>query len=218
MAASSSKARIRATTAPDPKPKSLMVRIRLGAPLTLLIAAGCVGGTYLPGTGGLGIGGHLGSLLLPWTWLQLLTWPLAHANTTHLLSNMMLFLLLSPNLERKQGGIGYLFSLLLTSVIIGVGHLAFGASNTQLIGASGWVFMMIILTTFTTGEPGTVSIPTIIVGGLYALQEIRAALTPNQVSQFAHLLGGACGLVFGLVGSGQPAKPISANPPGAAAP
>mgnify|MGYP001563384866 CR=1 FL=1 len=195
-----------------------MVRIHVGAPLTLLIAAGCVGCTYFPGTARLGIGGHLGALLLPWTWLQLLTWPLVHANTAHLLGNMMLFLLLSPNLERKQGGIGYLFSLLLTSVVIGVGHLAFGANNTQLIGASGWVFMMIILTTFTTGEPGTVSIPTIIVGGLYAWQEIMAALTPNQVSQFAHLLGGACGLIFGLVGSGQPAKPKNSNPPGTAEP
>ncbi len=122
-----------------------MVRIRLGAPLTLLAAAGCVGGTYFPGTSQLGIGGSLGSLLLPWTWLQLLTWPFVHANTAHLLGNMMLFLLLSPNLERKQGGLAYLFSLVLTSLVIGVGHLAFGASNTQLVGASGWVFMMIIL-------------------------------------------------------------------------
>jgi hypothetical protein len=55
-------------------------------------------------------------------------------------------------------------------------------------------------------------------GGLYALQEIRAAFTPNQVSQFAHLLGGACGLAFGLVGSGQQVKPINADPPGTVGP
>jgi membrane associated rhomboid family serine protease len=191
-----------------------MVRIRAGAPLTLIIAAGCVGGTYLPGAAHLAIGGQLSALLLPWTWLQLLAWPFVHASTAHLLGNMMLFLLLSPHLERKQGGVGYLFTLGLTAVIIGMGHLAFGASNTHLIGASGWVFMMIILTTFTTGEPGTVSIPTIIVGGLYAWQEIRAALTPNQVSQFAHLLGGACGLIFGLIGRGLPGRPDSSSAAG----
>jgi membrane associated rhomboid family serine protease len=63
--------------------------------------------------------------------------------------------------------------------------------------------MMILLSTFTTGEPGTISIPTLIVAALYAWQEVRAALAPNQVSHFAHLLGGACGLLFGLCGSGQ---------------
>lgn len=183
-----------------------MIRIRAGAPLTLIVAAGCVAGTYIPGATSLGIGGHLESLVVPWNWPKLLAWPLVHANTGHLLGNMMLFLLLSPNLERKQGAIRYVFTLMLTSVIVGAGHLTFGASNTHLIGASGWVFMMIILTTFTTGEPGTISVPTIIVGALYAWQEIRAALTPNQVSQFAHLLGGACGLMYGILGFGQPAK------------
>jgi membrane associated rhomboid family serine protease len=180
-----------------------MNRIRIGAPLTLLVAAGCIAGTYLPGAGLFGISGGLGALLLPWTWLRLITWPLVHANTGHLLSNMMLFLLLSPNLEAKQGAFEYLFCLILTAVIVGIGHLAFGHDNTALIGASAWVFMMILLSTFTTGEPGTISIPTLIVAALYAWQEVRAALAPNQVSHFAHLLGGACGLLFGLCGSGQ---------------
>lgn len=193
-----------------------MKRIRVGAPLTLLVAAGCVCGTYFPGAAHLGISGGLGSLLLPWTWLQLLTWPFVHANTEHLLGNMMLFLLLSPGLEQKQGGLEYLFCLIVTAAIIGIGHLAIGHANTALIGASGWVFMMILLSTFTTGEIGTIAIPTIIVAGLYGWREIRAAMTPNQVSQFAHLLGGACGLLFGLFGSGQHAPsesgPVLAPP------
>ena len=186
-----------------------MKRIRLGAPLTLLVAAGCVLGTYLPGASHFGISGGLGSLVLPWTWLRLITWPFVHADTTHLLGNMMFFLLLSPNLEKKQGWPEYIFCLLATALVIGIGHLAFGHSNTMLIGASGWVFMMILLSTFVGNEPGTISIPTLIVGGLYAWQEVRAALTPNQVSQYAHLLGGACGLIYGMLGSGQ--RPAS-NP------
>jgi membrane associated rhomboid family serine protease len=180
-----------------------MSRIRIGAPLTLLVAVGCVVGTYLPGASLFGISGGIGSLLLPWTWLRLVTWPFVHANTGHLLSNMMLFLLLSPNLEAKQGKLEYAFCLILTSVVVGVGHLVLGHSNTTLVGASGWVFMMIILSTFTIGEAGTISIPTLIVAALYGWQEVRAALTPNQISQFAHLLGGACGLLFGVLGSGQ---------------
>src|SRR5262249_28327110 len=142
-------------------------------------------------------------LWMPWTWVRLLTWPFVHADTAHLLGNMMLFLLLSPNLEARQGKVEYLFCLAVTAVIVGIGHLAFGRTGTALIGASGWVFMMILLSTFTTGEARTIAIPTLLVAGLYAWQEIKLALTPNQVSQFAHLLGGACGLVYGLLGSGQ---------------
>ncbi len=169
----------------------------------MLIAAGCVLGTYLPGAAHFGISGGLGSLLLPWTWVRLVTWPFVHADTAHLLGNMMLFLLLSPNLEKKQGWFEFGFCLLATAVVIGLCHLAFGRGHTVLVGASGWVFMMILLSTFVSGEPGTISVPTLIVAGLFAWQEVRAALTPNQISQLAHLLGGVCGLVFGLLGSGR---------------
>lgn len=182
-----------------------MRRIRLGAPLSLLIAAGCVAGTYLPGASHLGISGSLSSLLLPWTWLTLVTWPFVHAGTGHLIANLMMFLLLAPRLEKSQGWVEYLFCLVVTSVIIGIGHLAFGQAHTALIGASGWVFMLILLSTFAGGEPGTIAIPTLIVAALYGWQEVRAAFGDNQISQFAHLLGGACGLVFGLLGSGQKA-------------
>jgi membrane associated rhomboid family serine protease len=188
-------------------------RIRLGAPLTLLLAAGCVAGTYVPGAAQFGIGGSLGSLLYPWTWLKLLTWPFVHADTAHLAGNMMFFLLLSPRLEKSQGWFEYTCCLVVTSLLIGIAHLAFGQGNTALIGASGWVFMMILLTTFTSGEAGTVAIPTLIVGVLYGWQEVRAALSPNHVSQFAHLLGGACGLIFGFFGSGQKAADTTATSP-----
>jgi membrane associated rhomboid family serine protease len=192
-----------------------MSRIRIGAPLTLLIVAGCVAGTYLPGSGQFGISGGLGSLLLPWTWLRLVTWPFVHADSGHLMGNMMLFLLLSPNLETKQGVLGYIFCLGLTGVIVGLGHLALGQNNTVLVGASGWVFMMILLSTFTTGEARTISVPTLLVATLYAWQEIRAAMMPNSISQFAHLLGGACGLAFGFFGSAQSqAKEANALPAG----
>jgi rhomboid protease GluP len=180
-----------------------MSRIRLGPPCSLLVALGCVAGTYWPGAELFGIGSGLGALGSPFTWLRLVTWPFVHADTTHLVSNLMLLLLLSPGLEEKQGALEYLFCLVLTAVIIGFAHLTFGHNDTALAGASGWVFMMIILTTFTSGPARTISVPTLVVALLYGAQEVRAAFIPNAVSQFAHLLGGACGLAFGLLGSGR---------------
>jgi membrane associated rhomboid family serine protease len=172
----------------------------------LLVAFGCVLGTYWPGAQALGIGGGIPALLAPLTWLRLGTWPFVHADSAHLASNMMFFLLLSPGLEEKQGALEYGFCLLLTALVIGLAHLVFGSSGTVLVGASGWVFMMIILATFTTGAERTVSVPTLLVAVLYGWQELRAAFTPNAVSHFAHLLGGACGLAFGLLGSGRRAE------------
>lgn len=180
-----------------------MSRIRLGPPCTLVVALLCVLGTYWPGAAFFAIGGGLGALGSPLTWLRLLTWPFVHADTGHLAGNLMFFFLLSPALEERQGVLEYLFCLAAAAAVIGLAHLAFGRANTTLLGASGWIFMMILLTTFTAGETLTVSVPTLAVAVLYGTQEIRAALTPNAVSQFAHLLGGACGFAFGLLGSGR---------------
>jgi membrane associated rhomboid family serine protease len=113
---------------------------------------------------------------------------------------MMLFLILSPGLERRLGFGRYMLCLAGTAVFVGLGHIAFGSQNSILGGASGWVFMMIILATFAGNEPGTVSIPTILVGVMYAGQEIGGALGPGNVSHLAHLLGGVCGLAAGMVG------------------
>ena len=62
---------------------------------------------------------------------------------------------------------------------------------------------MFMLSTFTTRELGTVSVPTIIVGILYAWQKVRADFSPTHVSQYAHLFGGLCGFAYGLIGVGR---------------
>lgn len=179
-----------------------MPRIRIGAPLSLAILAGCIAGTYLPGATWFGLSGNLSALMVPLTWLRLFMWPLVHAGTAHLLANIMLFLLLAPALEKRQGPWEFLGCLAATAAVIGLAHLSFGGGHV-LVGASGWVFMMIILSTFTSDEPGVVALPTLIVAVLYGVQELRAAFEASNVSHFAHFLGGACGFAFGLLGSGR---------------
>ncbi len=180
-----------------------MGKIRFEAPLTLFLTAGCILATYLPLADSLAIGGSLASLLHPWTWVRLLLWPFVHETTSHLLGNLMLFLILSPQIELRQGWLRYLAYLGFCSVVIGLGHLTFGAPGSFLVGASGWVFMLILLSTFVTNAQGTIPLHTLLVAGLYGWQELRAALTPNQVSHFAHFLGGICGLLFGYLGRGR---------------
>jgi len=180
-----------------------MRRIRLGAPLSLLIAAGCVAGTYVPGAMHFGIGGSLGSLFLAVDLLTLLTWPFVHADTTHLLGNMMLFSFALANLEKKQGWFEYLCCLAATAVVIGIAQSRVwprqhGACRCQRLGFhdDSAIHVHVRGSGRRRGSHPHRRLALRVAGG-------PAALTPNQVSQFAHLLGGACGLVFGLLGSGQ---------------
>ena len=82
---------------------------------------------------------------------------------------------------------------------------------------SRWVWALVVLGAWIAGWALTKGTDTLVVAALFGWQEIRAALTPSSVSQFAHLLGGACGLLYGLLGSGQ-RTPAGTAPAPAATP
>jgi GlpG protein len=43
---------------------------------------------------------------------------------------------------------------------------------------------------------------------LFIGKEVLAALSADQVSQFAHIMGGVCGSIFGLVGRNKTGRMI----------
>jgi rhomboid protease GluP len=186
------------------------MRITFCAPLTLLIAALCAAVTYLPGAAELlGARGSLGGLFSPLNWARLLSWPFAHGDTLHLLANLSMLLLLGPIVEVRLGKVEYLFSLAATAIFVGLVHATLGSG--LLIGASGWVFMLILLSGFASSAKG-LPFHTLLVAIIYMGHEIVAALSSaDNISRLAHLAGGLCGLAFGLLGSGgrQPAPPSS---------
>jgi len=91
----------------------------------------------------------------------------------------------------------------------GVTALVTGVLNvlifpTGLMGASGIVFMMILLASFTNFNKGEIPITFILIMVLYLGQEVWNAITDrDQISQFAHIIGGFCGSLFGFF---RPAK------------
>ena len=87
-------------------------------------------------------------------YVGLFTHILGHANWQHLISNFMLILLLGPILEERHGSGPLLIMIALTALITGLANLIF--SDGVLLGASGVVFMMILLASMANVRGGEI--------------------------------------------------------------
>jgi membrane associated rhomboid family serine protease len=71
--------------------------------------------------------------------------------------------------------------------------------STGLMGASGLVFMMILLASFTNHKEGEIPLTFILVLVLFLAKEVVQAFSNDDISQFAHILGGVIGSLFGFI-------------------
>lgn len=126
---------------------------------------------------------------------------LGHANWQHLIGNFMLILLLGPILEERHGSGPLLIMIALTALITGLANLVF--SDGTLAGASGVVFMMILLASMANVRGGEIPLTFIAVAVIYMGGEIIRAFREDQVSQMAHLVGGFAGAAFGFIIAGS---------------
>jgi membrane associated rhomboid family serine protease len=136
------------------------------------------------------------TLTSPLFYLSSVLYPLGHASFSHLNSNLLLFLLVGPSVEEKYGAKRLVLMSLITAVLTAVIQIFFFKHG--LLGASGIVFMLIILSSLTNFKSGEIPITFILVTVIFIGKEIAASFTPDNVSQFAHILGGVCGAFFGL--------------------
>ena len=133
---------------------------------------------------------------------------LGHKDWNHLLSNFMLILLLGPLLEERFGSVKLLGMIVVTALVTGLVNVA--VADTALLGASGIVFMMILLGSTANIRQGEIPLTFLAVSVIYLGGEIVRALdTEDQISQMAHLIGGVVGAVFGfLAAKGSEAKAL----------
>jgi membrane associated rhomboid family serine protease len=136
------------------------------------------------------------------SWIVLFTHVMGHSGWTHLLSNFALILLLGPILEENYGSLSLFFMMALTALVTGALNAIF--FSTALRGASGVVFMMILLASFTNFKQGEIPLTFILVLVLYLGREIFNSFSTNNISEFAHIVGGFCGSLFGFF---RPPKP-----------
>jgi membrane associated rhomboid family serine protease len=130
------------------------------------------------------------------SWVTLITHAIGHSSWEHLISNFSLILLIGPILEERYGSGRLLFMMFITALVTGV--LNTFLFSTGLLGASGIVFMMILLASFTNFGKGEIPLTFLLILALYLGQEVFNAFGNDDISQFGHIIGGLCGSFFGF--------------------
>lgn len=134
----------------------------------------------------------------PLFYVRLFGHVLGHADWNHFLNNMLLLLVIGPPMEEKYGSRPLLLGLLATALISGVLQ-CFLFPGAALLGASGIVFMLIMLSSLAGMRSGSIPLTLLLVAALYLGQQVYAMLfVRDQVANFMHIIGGLCGTGFGF--------------------
>lgn len=122
---------------------------------------------------------------------------LGHSDWNHLLGNFSFILLLGPLMEERYGSKMLLVMFLVTALVTGVINACL--IPTSLHGASGIVFMLIVLSSIVTINKNEIPISFIFIVALYFGREVMNAGSNMSVSAIAHIAGGLCGSMFGFL-------------------
>ena len=138
------------------------------------------------------------SLLNPLTYIRLFTHSIGHKDWDHLVSNFLYILLIGPMIEEKYGSINLLVMLLITSLIISLFNIIF--NNYIILGASGNVYMLIVLSSFSNISEGKIPLTLILIFVFYIISEIKKSILDGnkKVYHDGHLLGAISGILFGF--------------------
>ena len=148
---------------------------------------------------------YRGSLKDPLFYIRLFGHVLGHASWDHFLNNMLLLLVIGPPMEEKYGSGPLLKGILLTALISGVLQCVL-FPHTALLGASGIVFMLIMLASLS-GFSGGIPVTMLLVAALYLGQQVYDIIfAHDNVANFMHIVGGVCGTAFGYVYAMLPRK------------
>jgi membrane associated rhomboid family serine protease len=99
-------------------------------------------------------------------------------------------------LESVYGSLPLLLMIVVTSLVTGALNVIL--FPTSLLGASGVVFMMVLLASFTNFNRGEIPLTFILVLVLYLGRELFNSFRSDNISEFAHIAGGFCGSLFGF--------------------
>ena len=155
------------------------------------------------------------------TYVGLFSHILGHQNWQHLIGNFTLILLLGPILEERWGSVSLLLMILLTALVTGLINATI--ASHPLLGASGVVFMMILLASMANVRAGEIPLTFIVIALVYLGGEIVGEVKGgDNVSHMGHLIGGVVGAIFGFIGAkqkdtGAAGKPIGLGGMGASA-
>jgi membrane associated rhomboid family serine protease len=133
----------------------------------------------------------------PLLYVRLFGHVLGHADAGHYFNNLVIILLVGPMLEEKYGGRSMVLMMLITAMVTGLLFMAFSAHI--MLGASGIVFMLILLSSFANWQKGRIPLTLILALAIFIGREVIAATgASGNVSHMTHIIGGICGAFFGF--------------------
>lgn len=194
------------------------IRISYNAPVVLTFSLICIGVYFLNYTFWGDLDQNTNSLMgnyfvLPgrWDWsewrnyVRLFTYTMGHANQAHIWGNLSIFLLIAPIMEEKYGSKNILTMMVLATIITAFFQILLFDSN--LVGASGLVFMFIVLVSFADVREGSIPLTFILVLLFFIGKEVFAGMTADDnISHYAHIAGGILGAIFGFAAEPQKSK------------
>lgn len=191
--------------------KKFKFRITLNAPVILGFSALCL---LVLGLNQLTSGwtnSHLftvyrSSMLDPLTYIRIWGHVLGHADWSHFIGNITLILIVGPLLEEKYGSADILVVMVVTALVTGIAHIIF-FPHTGLLGASGIVFALILLSSITSLKSGEIPLTFILVAIIYIGGEIyQGIFVQDNISNLTHILGGVVGSGLGFFMNSNKAK------------
>ena len=118
------------------------------------------------------------SLLSPLTYLRFVGHVFGHAGWEHFIGNIMLILIVGPLLEEKYGTSNIIFVMLAAALVTGLVNFIF-FPHIKLLGASGIVFALILLSSL----PSNVSNLTHIIGGIVGAS-LGYVMNKNKMNRY----------------------------------
>ena len=137
----------------------------------------------------------------PSWYFRIFSHSMGHANMEHLMGNLAFILLLGPIVEEKYGSKNLAIMMFTTAVLTGLIHTLF--FNVGLLGASGIVFMLILLVSLVNFNSKEIPLTFILIVIVYIGKEVIGTFSEDQVAHSTHIIGGIIGAVFGFIFSNK---------------
>lgn len=188
--------------------KIIPMKITFNSPVILSFSLLCAIIYFL--TGQMGLMKDLFVLMPEWNftsaswYFRLFSHTIGHASTEHLMGNLALILLIGPIVEEKYGAKNLVIMMASTAMVTGLLHLTF--FNYGLFGASGIVFMLILIVSLVNFRNREIPLTFILVVIIFIGKEILGSFEDDGISHFAHIVGGIVGAFFGFMLGGKIAK------------
>ena len=134
----------------------------------------------------------------PSMWFRTFSHIFGHQDFGHIFNNAMLLLVIGPACEAAYGSAAILKFVLISAVTSSIVTVVFAGSQGCSMGASGVVFMLVLLSSLTKKRAGMLPLTLLLVAPLKLWGEVCDMGSNDGVSHLGHLSGGVLGIVLGL--------------------